>query len=93
MIAILNSEIVMYEMAELARLHIARLLNLEPGEVHPRFVLDGDRVGVEFGVDMPDNAGAWEKEQVSGAIVSVWQGWAKAELEKRLQGLGDRRGQ
>ena len=87
---LLNGERVLSEIAELAKLHIAKLLDVDPRQVTARLELERGKVIPTFDVDMPQ-AGALERQYIQSAIVEVWLGWAKRELVDRLSGLGDAR--
>lgn len=86
---LLNGERVLTEIAELAKLHIAGLLEVEPEAVKATLELGpGGKVIPEFNVEMP-NAGAIERQYIQKGIAEVWLGWCKQELADRLRGLSE----
>ncbi len=89
LVFLLNRERVLAELAELAKLHISGLLEVEPKAVTAKLELaPGGKVIPEFKVDIP-TAGAIETEFIRKGIAEVWLGWCKKELVDRLGGLNE----
>jgi hypothetical protein len=85
---LLNRERVLGEMATLAKMHIAELLDVKVEQVTCDLELRGGKIIPTFNVDAPQ-AGALEAQYIQKGIAEVWLGWAKRELVDRLRGLGE----
>ena len=82
---LLNTERVLLEVVELARLRISRELGLPPEKVSVRLSLEGGKVAPCFDVDSDIS-----ELEVQSAIKTIW-GQLLKELSTRINGLGDRR--
>ena len=82
---LLNTERVLLEVMELARLRISNELGLPPEKVSVRFSLEGGKVVPFFDVDSDIS-----ELEVQSAIKAIW-GQLLKELSTRINGLGDRR--
>ena len=85
MIFLLNREYVMWEVVELARLHICEVLRLSTAEVEATLDLAGDKLSPEFQVDL-DACKGITPDEIREVMRRVYAD-CKEEAEIRLKGV------
>jgi hypothetical protein len=85
MIFLFNKTYVIWEVIELARLHICEVLRIPPSAVEAKINMDNSGISPEFNVSMEACEGA-QPEQIREVIESIYQD-CKEEMHLRLVGV------